>query len=453
MRGVTYWFGAVAVVAGLSGAAMAVERVEGLLTTDGVTGQESKPRGWVDENVFIGAPDAGFGAGAKTIHQPPGWYAIDGTIESEGWRAGDYALFTMNYDGCPAFSVDFGFRIPGGKDKLEGARLNTGAHYSVMYDRDYKDWGESPWQHAPDFYQTFVATQPHITRIATKLADKSGDHYHLTLNYAVYEVNDGAPSTWGRISPVRSRFLSEGTDPIIHIFWVPYRSDEVVLTPGRTYAVRLWRNEISQSETFALVMRPDKGDGYDKGHLWIGDTPRKDVDGYLYISGGMNGTVVNHAPVEDLKLRELAGGGSRHGQTFKATGIGLAGVDIIYATGDTTPPRHPITFQLYDKPGGRKIGPAKTCYGLPLTFQGRAAAVWKRGEVELEPKKMYYLEWTSPGVNTWKVNEDLPGHAFIDGEPKPEMDLAMSIAEYVRFSEKLPNKPEQGAPDHPQESQ
>jgi hypothetical protein len=338
----------------------------------------------------------------------------------------------MCYDRAPAFSCDVNRTIPEGKAVLDHQKLETRAHYSVMYNKDWHEWGESPWIQADNFYQTFVADGPHVTRFATKLADKTGDHYFMTLNFAIYEVNDGPPSTWKKISPTRQRFLSEGTDPIIHIFWVPYQSKEVVMTPGKTYAMRLWRDPSSQSEEFSLVVRKDKSDGYPKGHLYIGDKPRKDYDAYAYVSGGEPGTIVNHAAVGELKLKDLAGGGKRFGQTFEASGTSLAGVDIVYTTGAPRPPTLPVTFQLYDKPGGQPIGPAKTCYGFPLAFQGRAAAVWKPGEVQLTPRRTYYLEWSTEPCNTWILNEDLPGHAYIDGIAKPKMDLALSIAEYSK---------------------
>lgn len=411
-------------------AASAADVVQGSFTTDGVTGRKATPHGWVEQKVFLGPWKTGYGFGWQSGAQPRGSFRAAAPDTAPPLPAGTYALFSLCYDAAPAFAINPDVRITGDPEPAE-ARLNTPAHYSVLYNAAYEEWDRSPWVHASDFFQTFVATSPYITRIATKLADKSGDHYHLTLDYAVYETGDGPPSTWKRISPVRSRFLSGGTDPIIHIFWVPFRSDEVNLTPGKTYALRLWRDPKSQSETFALVVRPDKGDGYAGGHLYVGDKPRTDLDAYAYVSGGKPGTIVNHAPVGDAEPKNLVGTAKRYGQTFRASGEGLAAADIIYATGEPRPKALPITFQLYDKPGGRPIGPAKTCYGMPLAFQARAAAVWMKGDAPLTPGREYYLEWSSPGCNTWQLNEDLPGHAYRDGEPKPDADLAMSIVEYA----------------------
>jgi len=411
---------------------LAAESVQGMLTTSGVTGRAARPHGWNEEKIYVGRLDVGFGAGARTAHDPVGWFLISGKVQPPGFPAGKYALFALCYDAIPAFAFRTDLQVPEGLGVLEKAELETPAHYSVMYDKKgYEEWGKSPWIQGSDFYQTFVATTPHLTRIATKLADKSGDHHYLNLNYAVYNTNDGPPSTWKRISPVRSRYLSGGTDPVIHIFHVPYRSSEVNLVPGRTYAIRLWRDPSSQSKRFALVVRTDKGDGYAGGHVFVGDEPRKDLDAYACVSGGAAGTVVNHAPVGDPDLKQFVGGAKRHGQTFKATGTGLAAVDVIYATGAASPPSHPFVFQAYDKPGGRPIGKPKTCYGVPLAFQGRAAAFWAKGEVPLTPGQMYYIEWASPGCNTWKLNEDLPGEAYVAGVAKPDADLAMSIAEYT----------------------
>jgi hypothetical protein len=398
-----------------------------------LTGGKAKPHRWIEENVFAMGLEKRIGVGARTNHTPPGAFSmINPDPDAKRFDAGPYALFTLRYDGAPAFSLRPDVSVPGGDEAFDAGILRTPAHYSVMYDTDYNEWGEKPWLWGDNFYQTFTATSGHVTRIATKLAGKSGDHFHLTLNFAVYEVNDGPPSTWKQISPVRSRFLSEGTDPIIHIFWVPFKSREVRLERGQRYAVRFWRDPKSQSQTFAMVVRRDNGDGYRRGHLYLGDEPRKDLDAYAYVSGGQTGTVVNHAPVGDMKFDKLIGTGKRFGQTFEATGVGLAAVEVVYATGDASPPRMPIAFQLYDRPAGEPIGPLRTCYGLPMTFQARAAVVWRRGEVELTPGKTYYLEWFTPGVNTWQLEENLPGQAYVDGKAHPDADLAMCIVEYAR---------------------
>ncbi len=410
--------------------AFAASEVRGRMTSDGVTGRNVTGHGWIEENIFVGQYAAGFGAGCVTLHAPPGWYSISGAVQPPGFPAGTYAMFTQRFDGCPAFSYA-DKQFPSGSVVLDNVELRTPAHYSVMYNEHYNAWGADPWLWGTDFYQTFVATGRYVTRLATKLAGKSGDHYSMTLNFALYLPNDGPPSTWRRISAIRSQFLPGSMDPIIHVLWVPYRSNEFQLTPGQTYAMRFWRATGSQSDSFAIVVRRDTGNGYAGGHLYNGDAPRQDLDAYAYCSGGMPDTLVNHTPLLDLTFYQLATWSERFGQTFRASGTGLAGCDIAYTTGDPNPPSIPITFQLYDGVGGERIGRSKKCYGLSRNFHGRAAAIWAPNEAPLTPGRTYYLEWTSPGCNTWFMKEDLVGAAYANGVVQGSRDLLMSIAEYA----------------------
>lgn len=400
------------------------------MAAEGITGREAPLHGWMEENVFVSPLGVGAGAGVRTAHTPSGAFVIPGAT-----APGPHLLFTLRTDGIPAFSVR-PVAIPAGEAGLSEIEFNTPAHYSLMYDRGSEEWAEEPWVDGDDFYQTFRATGPAVTRVATRLADKRPSYTELHLNYAVYAVNDEPPSTWKRISPVRTRVLSPTTDPIIHIFWVAFRSQEVTLVPGRTYAVRFWRDPASQSTEFTLVTRPDKGDGYEYGRLYIGDTPHDAWDAFAYVSGGAEGTVVNHAPAADFELDEMLGWNERFGQTFRATGTSLAAVECVYATGEGAP-RRDVTFQVYDGVGGKPIGPAKNCAGVPLSFQGRAAVAWSRGEVPLAPGRTYYVEGVSAGFNVWRMNEDLPGVCgYIEGVSKAPHDVMMAIVEYVGDGER-----------------
>jgi hypothetical protein len=425
------------VVIGIAGLLTAVQTalgagaLQGVLVSDGVTGRALPNAGWRQERVYVGQLSTGFGAGAVTSETIPGSFFILGSHQPTGWPMGTYSLFAFAYDGIPALSMRTNVNLPAGASVVDVGEFKTAAHYSVMYNQGFTEWGDSPWVGGTDFYQTFVATHRHVTRIATRLAGKGGDHQPLQLNFAVYETNAGPPSTWQQISPTRAYFVGGNVDPIIHIFWVAFKSSEVTLEVGQTYAVRIWRDPTSASPDFALVARTDGGTGYANGHLYAGNTPLPNLDAYCYVSGGAPGTIVNHTPVLNFQLPELVGSSTRHGQTFRATGTSLAAVNIVYATGQQTPAALPFVFQCYSGVGGAPVGPPKTCYGVPGFFQARAAAMWLPGEVPLTPNNFYYLEWTSPGSNTWALNEnDLPGNGYLDRVPVPDKDLAMSIAEY-----------------------
>lgn len=419
--------------AGVWGADANGPSLQGTFYSNEVSGQHSgRGHGWMEVPIYAQALNQGVGAGVRTGHSPAGGFTLpDANSALPRLGAGPAALYGLSYFDIPAFSIRRNVTLGAAAGPVK-ADLRSPAHYSVMYNVHPDEWGESPYSgDGVDFHQTFVATSPHVTRVAVKLAGKGGDHDILTLHYAIVEPNAGPPSSWKRISPIRTRVFDKGVDPIIHIYHVVYRSSEVKLEVGKTYAVRFWRDPGSPSPNFVLACREDKGDGYRGGMLYRDGVALPDQDAYAYVSGGEPGTITNHAPVESLDLKDYSGATKVFGQTFKATGRGLAAADIVYADGQALPVSLPVRFQLFDKPGGTAIGPSKTCYGVPLTYQGRAAVVWDKGEVNLKPGTMYYLEWTVPtDVNSWVLNEDLPGSAWLDREEKPDIDMAMSIVEY-----------------------
>lgn len=401
--------------------------VNGRMTADGVTGKTAVGRGWAEEHLYLVSQSGSVAATDITDISPPGYYSVSG-----GFPEGEYFLLTLGFDRAPAFSYQ-SINLPGGAVPVGPVEFRTPAHYSVGYNQSFTEWGSEPWIWGSSFYQTFVATSNHITRLATKLAGKSGDHYALALNFAVYATNDGPPSTWPQISSTRTYQVGGNVDPIIHIFWVAYRSDEMVMTIGQTYAVRIWAAPGSQATSFAVVARPDVAfNGYTGGQLYVDDTPHPELDGYFYISGGTPGTVVNHAPRGNLAFNELVGWHTRFGQTFRATGTSLAGVEAAYTTGSEHPTLYNVTFQVYDAVGGNPIGPPRVGKGVGLFHQARVAVAWREDEVPLVPGQMYYLEYTvpEPGCNTWSLQESVPGELYVNRVPQAPYDLAMAIAEY-----------------------
>ena len=410
-----------------AGAALAASAVRGRMTSDGCTGRPDVGHGWGEEVIHLTPLVTGVtGGGCTTLVGPQGWYSIEGTF-----TGGNYLFSTGTFDRAPAFSVS-PITLPGGSVVVDPVEFRTPAHYSVAYNQNYTEWGSEPWIWGESFYQTFTATTPYVTRMATRLAGKGGDHHWLSLNFAIYRPNAGPPSTWPRVSPVRSFWYGGNVDPIIVMGWVPFRSNEMSLVIGEAYAARLWVAPGSQSTNFAVVARTDRGDGYAGGHLYVGDTPRTDLDAYGYFSGGTPETLTNHAPVNSYALTSIANWTTSFGQTFTASGNGLAGASITYTTGQPDNPSLPIEFQLYSAPGGTVIGPQRTTHGVRGYYQGRAAVAWERGEVPLIPGQSYYLEWSPPpsGCNTWYMNEDLPGAAYVGGVSRAPQDLMMIISEY-----------------------
>lgn len=408
-------------------AAFGASTVNGRMVSEGVTGRTAIGHGWIEENIYLNPLAVGAGGADQTAPVPPGYYSIGG-----GFSQGDHLLFTLGFDRAPAFSYRR-ITVPGGSGAYEPVELLTPAHYSVAYNSSSTEWGSEPWIWGSDFYQTFIATQPHITRVATKLAGKSGDHAPMTLNFAIYGTNAGPPSTWPQVSAVRTYPVAGNVDPIIHIFWVAYRSDEMNLVVGQKYAVRMWVAPGSSAESCAVVARTDSGfSGYAGGHLYIGDTAYTNLDGYFYVSGGAPGTIVNHCAINNLQFRDLVGWSTRFGQTFRAGGTSLAGVETAYTSGTASPTLHNMIFQVYTGVGGTPIGPARSVIGIPGFHQARIAVAWAEGEVPLTPGQMYYIEYTPPpvGCNTWSMHENMPGELYVNRVAQAPYDLAMAIAEY-----------------------
>jgi len=428
--------GALCVLGSLS---FAASTVQGWMTADGVTGRPaSRPHKWDREIVYLGgAGEGGVTAGMRMLAYEKGWFFIQ---PPGGFPGGRYIPFTINMANIDGGSVGFdhvdAVSIPAGSTAVENLQFRTHAHYSVMYDADYTEWTAEPWVWGSDFYQTFVATGPSVTRVATKLAGKNGDHYSMTLNYAIYKTTAGPPSTWTRISPIRTRFLPGTMDPIIHILDVNFLSSEAPTTPGEEYAIRYWLGAGSQSTAFAIVARPEDGSGFAAGQAWSGDSSLPGWDLYGYVTGGAPETITTFCPLnhEEPMDNVLLGWQNKQGQTFVASGLGLAAVELMYTVGCAPNPSLPVTVTVYNGFGGAKIGTSKMSYTVTDECQGRVAAFWEAGEVPLEAGRTYYVEFDATaggGINVWGMKGDMPGvNAYVGGVSKAPTDLPMMIAEY-----------------------
>jgi hypothetical protein len=382
---------------------------------------------WPEQLVFIAPRGAGLGDADWSSTNPRGAFDFSASGHDFG---GEHALFTIMAEGLLPFSYAL-MTLPPGEDRVTCDLLVEG-DYTVMYPRGSEDWGpeREHWIWGGDFYQTFVAKSRHITRASTRLAGKRD---HVTkLSFQLVHVGEGPPSTWEPVSPLRSSPLPEP----IYLFttWVAWHSQEVNLTPGERYALHLWCPEgPAETHDFALVARRDRGEGYSEGALWQGDRlieePERDMFGFWGGDGG-NNTVVNYGPTRYFELPgQLVGWNTSFGQTFTATGEGLAAAEVVVAPlGDLT---EPVTFQLYTAVGGEPIGPAKTCYGAPGPFQSRVGVFWYPAEAPLTPGEQYYLEGTSRGINTWDMRGAYGGGAlYVDRRMRPGRDLRMILAEY-----------------------
>src|SRR5690606_17232193 len=147
---------------------------KGTFISPGVTGQQVRSHGWKRQNVYLTDPTTGTTLSALTDEAPPGPFAIQlPSAATADVFKGRAVLFSLSHSDIAAFSRR-DVTLSRSADSAETAdlKLESPAHYSVMYDRGAEEWGERPYLAGDDFYQTFVATSRHVTRIATRLADK-----------------------------------------------------------------------------------------------------------------------------------------------------------------------------------------------------------------------------------------------------------------------------------------
>lgn len=435
----------------VSAPALAALSVQGFFFSDGITGRpQSQRHNWDREIVYVmPVGTQGTGGGFRILATEPGWFMIQ---PPTGLPAGRYVLFAMNLGNIDGGTVGFDyspeFTAPGSPVRIENMQFKSREHYVAMYNRNFTEWAQEPWLWGSEFYQTFIATTPYVTRAATKLADKSGGpgthHLSMTLDFSIHKTNAGPPSTWERISPIRGRFLGGNVDPIIHIHDVNFLSHEAPLVVGQEYALRLGIRPGSECNSMAVVARPDGGTGYAQGRAYVNGTATN-WDLYAYVSGGAPGTVNNFGPTDQDRPSTgvLLGWRNVQGQTFRATGTGLAGVELMYSVGCNPNPSLPVTITLYNGFGGAKIGTSKTCYSVTDLCQGRVAAFWEEGEAPLTPGNMYYIEFDATaggGINVWSMPDNMPDStAYVGGVAMNGIDLSMQIVEYKAMITNTPD--------------
>lgn len=428
-----------------AGSSFGAESIQGWMKSEGVTGRpDSIPLKWDREIIYAGPVDGdGPTAGMRMLAFEPGWFLLKAP---GNFPAGKYSLFSINMGSIDGGSVGFEIgptiEIASGTGEIKDVQFRVKPHYTVMWGRGFDGWNKPPWENVwgTDFYQTFKATSDSVLRVSTKLSDKNAGpgthHLSMTLNFALYETNEGAPSTWKAISPTRTRFLAGTNDPIIHILDVNYLSSEVKLKVGSEYAVRFWLAPDSECTRFAIVGRTDKDDGYADGKAYVGDEARPDIDLFGCVEDSAPGTVVNYCPIDQEKYSSTPrlGSAAKYGQTFKATGNGLAGVEVLYGIGCAPNPSFPIKITLRDGVGGKAIGPTRTSHTVTDMCQGRGAAFWPAGQTPLTPGKTYYIEFEPPAdlpIDPWSMDVDVPGVcAYKDGIASGTADMSLLIAEY-----------------------
>jgi hypothetical protein len=446
MQRVAYSVLAGLVLGSLFGDLFAADMITGTVYSEGITGRPGmRAKGWFEESVFVNHKgNSGTGSGDLS----GGWHSWQRGLfeinlpDSQQFPASQYGLFTLGYDEVPGFDYVLDVDVPGGAGSFT-QDIYVRADYSVQYDDSWTEWPgnslDERWVWGNNFYQTFVASSLHITRLASRLVARDDAVQNIGLQ--LLKVNAGPPSSWTPVLPVRQKYVGDHGNDVLGLFIrsVTYHSDEATIIPGDTYALRIFcLDGTGSGYQFGIFARPDSGDGYANGHLWSDDTPLTGWDAYGYVTGGGdNNTLINYAPIADFQTADFIGFSNQWGQTFRATGEGLAAVEATLAFIDGSQDHYPITFQLYQSVGGAPIGPPKTTHTLRVhAYLWRAGAFWHPFETSLTPGQTYYIEAVIPdGCNVWNMNEGYAnGDAYLNRARQAGRDVLMSIAEYEDMS-------------------
>jgi hypothetical protein len=370
--------------------------------------------------------------------------------------AGTYSLYMHQPEWWVRPKVIPNINIRDGQELTINAEPPT--DYSMVFGNNMGPWqGKGdPWAWATTWHQTFIALGTGITKVQFKLAGTNTERVRVS----VHEDNgDPNPENWPQVGPERV-IPNVGT---MGDNWTGWLSGEVPTTPGKTYAVRL--HDAGGNRDFGpFVYRDALGDGYEKGTAY-GDGEAKPFDLYMTISADNDGSLIAYGKRAASKPGGLAGWAVSWGQTWKAIGKSLAGMDLFAASGSSKYSGiiHAEVTVHRGGPGGKQIGPTKrvnTAWWGPGV--GIFAVSYSPGEVPLTPGGTYCIQVTAvepkgPGVEDIGFNPSFfhladdaysQGMACKDGERQPEVDLEMTIVEWTT-SPPLPKPPPAPVPPDP----
>jgi hypothetical protein len=297
---------------------------------------------------------------------------------------------------------------------------------------DYSCYFTSDWDPgwANVWYQTFTATGTSINRIDYRVAGPDT----RTVQVAVLRDDGGAIQNWPTVGITKSAGSDDGDN------WVGFRSGQIATTPGQRYAIRLVGNA-----DFTPFSRVDGGDGYANGQGYKASSTTVapsalNRDLCIVVFSDNDGTVIPYCGTGG-NMEQLTEWCGTCGQTYKATGQGLAACDFWFATGDVWD--FDVRFTVRQNgPGGAQVGMSKIGHGAWAPGGvGMMGVSWAPGEVNLTPGQTYYIEMVvgagATGFNPMRfylgADAYADGQAYISGGSRT-FDLNMTIMEYAQVT-------------------
>ena len=372
-------------------------------------------------DLWLSPSDNSMVGPSRRLGAPPGQAPTgDGYYRIDNVPAGMYSVYVNQ--------PDF-FASPKLVPNVE-VKNNQTTTVNVDLDVDYSTyyfpgtWSEWRW----DWYQTFKATGTSVRGVQWIMAgtERNG-------RVAILEDNGvGHVKDWPEVGHKNKGNLGANSDQ-----WVRWNSGEIPLVPGQTYAVY-----VHVDGGCAIYKRDRDGNSYAHGRAYHRDSSSPmPYDLNITVFVDKNDQMVTHTmdASKDWELRgDLAD--RRWGQSFIATGGGLAAVDVFINSGNDTDDMD-ITWKIFKvgRDGGH-IGPIKTTKRAYFTPHNHLMGVsYSPGEVPLTPGQTYIVELTdeqnfTPYMHTNPQNEYEDGQAFRNGTAT-DYDLVMTIMQYAYVEE------------------
>jgi len=404
---------------------MPVQYVEasGSITGQGrfekITGVPSMGHKYLYEwDLFLSPSDNSLGP-FRRLGAPPGQEPTgDGFYQIDNLPAGIYSVYVNQPDFFASPKVVPNVQIVDGQQAVVNVDLD------VDYSTYFKDTGGGQWTDWQwEWFQTFLATGTSVRGISWMMAGW-GLYDGKYADISILEDNGNTDvRNWTILGTKRENNIASDSDE-----WVRWPSGQILLTPGKQYAVKIW-----VQDGCAVYKRDKDGSSYPHGQAYDKDGIPQTFDLNVTVFVDRNNQMVTHT-------RLTPGAGilgdpsvSRWGQTFVATGTSLLAADLFAASGDAD---FDLTWKIRQGgPDGAQIGPTKTTQGAYFASSTDLVGVsYNPNDVTLVPGQTYCVDVTdtmnfTPYIQeSWNSYSD--GRAYRNGAATGN-DLAMTIMEYV----------------------
>ncbi|MBW8042205.1 MAG: carboxypeptidase regulatory-like domain-containing protein [Planctomycetes bacterium] len=369
-------------------------------------------------DLFLSPSDNSMVGPFRRLGAPPGQTPTgDGYYQIGNLPAGTYSVYVNQPDFFASPKMVPNVQIVDGQQTVVNVDLD------VDYSTYFKDTGGeqwTPWEW--EWFQTFLATGTSVRGISWMMAGwnlYNGKYADISI---LEDNGEGDVRNWTLLGTKRENNIASDSDE-----WVRWPSGQILLTPGKQYAVKIW-----VLDGCAVYKRDKDGSSYPNGRAYdINGNPQTfDLNVTVFVDR-------NNQSVTHTRLNPGPGnfdGGlsdTRWGQTFVATGTSLLAADLFAASADGN---FDLTWKIRQGgPNGAQIGPTKTTQGAYFASSTDLVGVsYNPNDVTLVPGQTYCIEVT----DTMNFTPYTQGNSYSDGTAYRNgtatgNDLAMTIMEYA----------------------